>query len=993
MIAEVRKRDGRIVPFDRQRITNAIFKAAQAVGGRDRKIAERLTDEVVAILEQRFAGKIPSVEDIQDVVEKVLIEHGHAKTAKAYILYRKQKEELRKLKDAELSVVGLVDTYLNGLDWRIRENANINGQTIPGLIFHASNTVLANYALVKIYPPEVSDAHVNGDLHLHDLQMSLCGYCAGWSLEKLLLEGFNAPGRTHCNPPKHLDTALLQIVNFIGTLQNEWAGAQAFNQIDVLLAPFVRADRLSYREVRQALQTFVFNLNITSRWGGQCVSEDTEVLTSNGWKKFYELGKHDKIATFNVKNRRIEFLRPNRICVYQYDGYLIRLKNRIQDQLVTPNHRVVRKKFNSEVFVLEEAENLLNLKAPILVPISGYAESKKEIDDNLVKLVAWVVSRGSLDDGRGRVAIYQSSKDRENCEEIRNSLKALNLRWDESSKFSGFAKYPCIRFRLSRSSSRWIKQYVREKVTPQFIAELSPRQIKLYLDTYIKGDGSKKSRRSAKITPENEKNRDIIQALCAQCGYGTAVRKGKGEMITVVQHDTTCITKIEKVKYRGAVWCPSTKNGTFVARRNGKVFITGNSPFTNLTFALTCPEDLANKPAIVGGKPLDETYAEYAEETELINQAFLEVMAEGDPKGRVFTFPIPTYSITKDFPWDSELADKLFALTAKYGLPYFQNFINTDMRPSDVRSMCCRLRLDLRELRRNVTGGLFGSSDATGSVGVVTINMPRLGYLSRSEDEFFERLERLMHLAKESLEIKRKLCERNIQAGLLPFSRRYLGTLRNHFSTIGLVGMHEALLNMGFERGIVAEEGKGFAVRVLEFMRKKLSEFQEETGNLYNLEATPAEGTSYRLARIDRKKYPDIITAGEREHFYTNSTQLPVNSGLDLVEALEHQEDLQTLYTGGTVFHTWLGERTQISGAKLLLQRMANNTRLPYFTLTPTFSICQDHGYIAGEHRACPTCGGECEVYSRVVGYFRPVKSWNAGKQEEFRLRHNFDKS
>lgn len=683
MIAEVRKRDGSVVPFDKERIVNAIFKAAQAVGGKDRRIAERLSDEVVEMLEKKYAGSVPSVENIQDIIEKVLIEHGHAKTAKAFIIYRKQKEELRKLKDAELSVVGLVDSYLNGLDWRIRENANINGQTIPGLIFHASNTVLANYALVKIYPPEVADAHINGDLHLHDLQMSLCGYCTGWSLEALLAEGFNAPGKMHCNPPKHLDTALMQMVNFLGTLQNEWAGAQAFNHLDVLLAPFVRADKLSYEEVKQALQMFVFNLNISSRWGGQTI-------------------------------------------------------------------------------------------------------------------------------------------------------------------------------------------------------------------------------------------------------------------------------------------------------------------FSNLTFALTCPEDLANKPAIVGGKPLDRTYAEYEEESEMINRAFVEIMEEGDPKGRVFTFPIPTYSITRDFPWDSEFSDALFRMTAKYGLPYFQNFVNSDMKPSDIRSMCCRLRLDLRELRRNVTGGLFGSSDATGSVGVVTINMPRLGYLSKNEDEFFERLEWLMHLAKESLEIKRKLVERNVQNWLLPYTRRYLGTLRNHFSTIGLVGMHEALLNMGFKDGIVGEEGRKFAVRVLEYMREKLGEFQRETGNLYNLEATPAEGTSYRLARIDKKKFPNIITAGENEAFYTNSTCLPVNAELDLPDALEHQESLQTLYTGGTVFHTFLGERIQGAAAKLLLKKMTANTRLPYFTLTPTFSVCADHGYISGEHFRCPTCGGACEVYSRVVGYYRPVQNWNAGKQEEFKMRRTF---
>ena len=683
-IENIRKRDGRLAAFDKEKIVNAIFKAARAVGGRDRRIAELLADEVVGILKEKYAGRTPGVEDIQDVVEKVLIERGHAKTAKAYILYRKQREEMRKLSDAELSVVGLVDSYLNGIDWRVRENANVNGQTIPGLIFHTSNTVLANYALVKMYPREVADAHVNGDLHIHDLQMSLVPYCAGWSLEHLLLEGFNAPGRLHCNPPKHLSTVLMQMVNFLGTEQNEWAGAQAFNATDALLAPFVRADKLSYHEVKQALQMFVFNLNIASRWGGQ-------------------------------------------------------------------------------------------------------------------------------------------------------------------------------------------------------------------------------------------------------------------------------------------------------------------TPFTNITFALTCPEDLARKPAIVGGRLLDKTYAEYAEEAELINKAFLDVMMKGDPYGRVFTFPIPTYSITKDFQWDSELTDQLFALTAKYGLPYFQNFVNSDMKPSDIRSMCCRLMLDMRELRRNVTGGLFGSSDATGSIGVVTVNMPRLGYLSKNEDEFFEKLGWVIHLAKESLEIKRKFVERNIQSGLLPYTKRYIGTLRNHFSTVGLVGMHEACLNLLGE-GIQTETGQKFAVRTLEFMREKLRTFQEETGNLYNLEATPAEGCSYRLAKVDRQKYPDIVTSGENAPFYTNSTQLPVDHDLDLFEALRHQEKLQTLYSGGTVFHVFLGEaRPDVSGCKALFKKMTSLTKLPYFTLTPTYSICPDHGYISGEHPKCQRCGKDTDVYSRVVGYYRPVRNWNAGKQEEFGVRKMYD--
>jgi len=506
---------------------------------------------------------------------------------------------------------------------------------MSGLLMHVAGSVISQYTLDRIYPMEVADAHRNGDFHLHDLYFGLSGYCAGWSLKQLLYEGFNGvPGAIESNPPRHLDTALMQMVNFIGTLQNEWAGAQAFNSIDTYLAPFVRKDKLTYKEIKQAIQKFVFNLNTTSRWGSQT-----------------------------------------------------------------------------------------------------------------------------------------------------------------------------------------------------------------------------------------------------------------------------------------------------------------------------------------------------------------EVLMEGDRNGRPFTFPIPTYNLTRDFDWESENAKLLFEMTAKYGLPYFSNFINSDLNPSDVRSMCCRLRLDLRQLNRNITGGLFGSGDSTGSVGVVTINMPRIGHLSKTRKEFFERLEYLMNLAKTSLEIKREIVERNMRQGLLPYTRRYLGTLRNHFSTIGPLGMNEACLNL-FGKGIASKEGKEFAIEVLKFMREKLQDFQEETGHIYNLEAVPAEGTSYRLARIDKRKYPDIITAGERVPYYTNSTLLPVNATDDVFEALEHQEDLQVLYTGGTVFHIFLGEKMSSGEAcKRLIKRIVYNSRLPYLTITPTYSICPDHGYLAGEHSKCPVCDKSCDIYSRVVGYFRPVRNWNEGKQEEFRQR------
>ena len=633
----------------------------------------------------------------RDVIEKVLIENGHAKTAKAYILYRKQHQDLRELA-ALLSSSDLVEKYLGLEDWRVRENANMS-YSLQGLNNYLSSTVVARYWMSRVYPPNISEAHYSGDFHIHDLGV-LGPYCVGWDLADLLCSGFGGvPDKIESKPPRHFRTALGQVVNFFYTLQGEAAGAQAFSNFDTYLAPFIRYDNLTLREVKQALQEFLFNINIPTRVGFQ-------------------------------------------------------------------------------------------------------------------------------------------------------------------------------------------------------------------------------------------------------------------------------------------------------------------TPFTNVTLDLKVPDFMRNEPVIYGGELTNDTYGDMEEEIEMFNVAFAEVMSRGDAKGRIFTFPIPTINITRSFDWDSPAAEKVFEMTAKYGTPYFSNFVNSDMKPEDVRSMCCRLRIDNRELRRK-GGGFFGANPLTGSIGVVTINMPRLGYLARDEDDFYERLEDLIVLAKDSLEIKRKTVERFTEKGLYPYSRRYLRYVKarfgsywkNHFSTIGLVGMNEALLNL-FGVSIADPEGLEFAEKTLKFMRRKLLEFQEETGNLYNLEATPAEGTSYRLARIDKRKYPDIIVANEKHlkdgaaPFYTNSTQLPVDCDMDLFEALEHQDRLQTLYTGGTVFHIYLGERLYgWRSAAAMIRKVAWNFRLPYFTLTPTFRICPNHGYLAGEKPVCPTCGARCEVYSRIVGYFRPVDQWNDGKQSEFRIRRTFEKT
>jgi len=693
----VRKREGMLEPFDQERITKAVWKAAKAVGGKDREQAKKLSDQVVSELGKRFGEDgVPTVEEIQDIVEKMLIENGHARTAKAYILYRKQHQDLRELASL-LSSADLVDQYLDIEDWRVKENSNMS-YSLQGLNNYLSSTVVAKYWITRIYPPNIADAHFSGDMHIHDLGV-LGAYCVGWDLKDLLVSGFGGiSGKIESRPAKHFRTALGQAVNFFYTLQGEAAGAQAFSTFDTYLAPFIHYDGLSQRDVEQALQEFFFNMNVPTRVGFQ-------------------------------------------------------------------------------------------------------------------------------------------------------------------------------------------------------------------------------------------------------------------------------------------------------------------TPFTNVTLDMTIPDFMKNEDVVIGGKVMNAKYGDMQAEMEMFNMAFADVMSQGDSKSRVFTFPIPTYCLTKDFDWDSPVAEKVFEVTAKYGVPYFSNFINSDMRPEDVRSMCCRLRIDNRELAKR-GGGFFGANPLTGSIGVVTLNLPRIGYLSKDEDEFFERLGNMMEVAKESLEIKRKVLEGFTELGLYPYSRRYLRGVSelhgkywlNHFSTIGIVGLNEAVANL-LGVGIASPEGTDFAIKVLTFMREKLVEFQEETGHMYNLEATPAEGTTYRLARIDKRKYPDIIVANDKkvkmgaEPFYTNSSQLPVDFEGDLFEALEHQDKLQTLYTGGTVFHVYLGERLHSwKAAAELIRRVSWNSHLPYFTLTPTFSICPTHGYVNGEHKECPTCGAACEVYSRVVGYLRPVDQWNDGKQAEFAIRRTFDK-
>ncbi len=685
---EVVKRDGQVTEFNLGKINDAIAKAFDAT-------KKAYNDDIIGLLSLRvssdFQDKIKdnkvSVEDIQDSVEKTLESTGYTDVAKAYILYRRQREKMRNMKSTILDYKDVVNSYVKVEDWRVKENSTVT-YSVGGLILSNSGAVTANYWLSEIYDDEIAEAHRNADIHIHDLSM-LTGYCAGWSLKQLITEGLGGiSGKITSAPASHLSVLCNQMVNFLGIMQNEWAGAQAFSSFDTYLAPFVKVDNLSYNDVKKCIEAFVYGVNTPSRWGTQ-------------------------------------------------------------------------------------------------------------------------------------------------------------------------------------------------------------------------------------------------------------------------------------------------------------------APFTNITLDWTVPNDLAELPAIVGGEEQDFKYKDCKKEMDMINKAFLEVMIEGDANGRGFQYPIPTYSITRDFDWsDTENNRLLFEMTAKYGTPYFSNYINSDMEPSDVRSMCCRLRLDLRELRKK-SGGFFGSGESTGSVGVVTINMPRIAYQAKNEKDFYERLDRLMDISARSLKIKRGVISRLLDEGLYPYTKRYLGTFNNHFSTIGLIGMNEVGLNANWLRkDLTHEETQKFTQDVLNHMRERLSDYQEQYGDLYNLEATPAESTTYRLAKHDRAQFPDIITAGFEGDtpFYTNSSHLPVEYTSDIFDALDIQDDLQTLYTSGTVFHAFLGEKmADWKSAANLIRTIAENYRIPYYTLSPTYSICKEHGYLSGETATCPHCGAPTEVYSRITGYYRPVQNWNEGKSQEYKNRKLYD--
>jgi len=983
MVKKIRKRDGSVVFFQVSKIEEAIWKAVKAVGGKNKDRAKEIADLVVEKL-SKIHGEhgIPEVEEVQDLIEKILIEEGHAKVAKAFILYRQSHDELRNVKGL-FDTIEAVDDYIGLNDWMVKENSNM-GYSLQGLNNYIATKIISNYWMRRIYPEAIRKAHEGGDIHIHDLG-TLGAYCVGWDLKDLLTVGFKGvKGKVESKPPKHLRTALMQMVNFFYTLQGETAGAQAFSNFDTLLAPFVRYDNLEYKEVKQIMQEFVFNLAVPTRVGFQCMSEDTEILTPNGWVGHDGLKEGDIIKTFNLERGEIEDSPVRKMFSRQYKGVMYNLKNRIQDQLISPGHRVVRKKFGDGGYVLEEVEDVMKKKSPFIIPVSGKNLRKDvNISDEEIKLLAWIIAEGTIENSSQkhrnckRVTIYQSEiKNPTKYKDIVSLLNFFNLNYSVKDSCPAFGDSVKM-IRLDASSSKKIHKMFGVDNCVSFIPEklcnLSARQSKLFLDTYLKADGFE----NCKIATTNKDILDGLQRICVSAEYGFTVLARNPTIGTkliyvlrLIRHSETYIQKVQKVNYNGVIWCPNTDNETVIARRNGKVFITGNTPFTNITMDLDFPSYMANEHVIVGGQPQMETYKDFKEEMRMINRAFAECMLEGDATGQVFTFPIPTYNITKDFDFNNSDYDLIWEMTAKYGIPYFSNFVNSDMKPEDARSMCCRLRLDQTELRKR-GGGLFGANPQTGSIGVVTINMARLGYVSSNEDDFISRLDRLMELAKESLEIKRSTIENFTTMGLYPYTKFYLRQVhqrfgeywKNHFATIGLLGMNEAILNFMPGEDITTEKGRNFALKILDFMRDRLSEYQEETGNIYNLEATPGEGTTYRFARIDKKRFGRIIVANEDAYntknaqpYYTNSSQLPVGFTNDVFEALDIQDELQCKYTGGTVFHTFVGEKMDVNSVKNMIKKISNNYHLPYFTLTPTFSICPIHGYLSGEHEYCPKC-------------------------------------
>lgn len=1001
------KRNGSIVPYDLSRIEKAIHKALIAT--------EEVPYEQILFMAKRTATLVErqliknhlneseinlNIEEIQDAVENSLMQYELPKTAKAYILYRDNHAKLRQTRNESEFIKKIIEDYIGPVkDWRVKENSTVS-MSLGGLILSNSGAVTANYWLNEVYDEDIKKAHSSGDMHIHDLSM-LSGYCAGWSLKQLIQQGIGGvPGRITSAPAKHLHTLCNQMVNFLGIMQNEWAGAQAFSSFDTYLAPFVKKENLNYKQVKQCIQSFVYGINTPSRWG--CVPMTTKIATPNGWKSYDELKIGDIIYTW-LDGTLHEAPLKHLIHHNNDYGVLHRYKGVSYQQTVTPEHRCIIEGGSRNNFIIRQSMDIFNKRKDTRMPTSISdvdITSTNILSDKEVILAAMLYTDGTsnLDD----ISIYKSvRRDDGLIEQILTSLNIDYSRYDKKQANG----VPYYQYHISSKHKDYIANLIGHKsMIDEKFMNMDNYQSKLFITTWASFNGSIKDRIMCQY--DNEDIRECLEIIMLRAGYIShkwsrkkTNDKNPTNYLYADTKNTVVVSETEEIEYNGPVWCPNTNDGTAIYKdEDGFIFISGNcqAPFTNITLDWTCPNDMKNMPTIVGGKEQEFTYGDCAEEMAMVNKAFIEIMIEGDANGRGFQYPIPTYSITKDFDWsETENNRSLFEMTAKFGTPYFSNYINSDMEPSDVRAMCCRLRLDLRELRKKA-GGYFGAGESTGSIGVVTLNLPRIAYLSKDENEFFVRLTRLMDIAARSLDVKRTIITRLLNEGLYPYTKAYLGGFDNHFSTIGLVGMNETCLNAKWiKTNIIDSKGHEFAERVLDFMRERLSEYQTlYQGTLFNLEATPAESTAYRLAKHDVKLYPNIITAASEGQtpYYTNSSQLPVGYTDDIFDALDLQDTLQTKYTSGTVFHAFLGERLpDWKSAATLVRKIAENYKLPYYTMSPTYSICEDHGYINGEVCTCPKCGKTTEIYSRITGYYRPIKNWNDGKIQEFNNRKVYD--
>lgn len=1017
----IRKRNKEIEPFNIAKVKSAMQKALDAANCiyTDSKLEECAKDAVV-ILERQYIDEdgIVDIEEVQDVAEEMLAEYGYFSAARAFIKYRetrKKQRELNKVRnDFAVSLVeGSLGSTNNDLTERTdpcaeldvikNQNASTAGGTIGASILQSSEAV-SKIFWESVYDPEINEMSQIGDkneIYIHDMGM-VAPYCCGWSLADLIRNGLTGvDNKISSAPAKHLVVLCAQLTNFLGIMQNEAAGAQAVSSFDTYLAPFIKADNLSYKEVKQAIQIFVFGVNVPSRWG--CVDAETELLTENGFKKYNEVKEGDNIYTWN--DGKLELNSINKVVIKEFDGKMHSYQGRGYHQFVTPEHRVLCKKHNEDKYIIKHSEEIFDVKTAYALPAKFKVGStdKSLLTSDEVQLASIVYCDGSVDLRKGKVhkiTIYKSPN-REGNELIEELSESLGLKYSLKEKTGGFDT-PVNVYTYYGDSARYIYNLIgsKTKIDEKFI-KMNAEKSMLFLQTWSMFDGEDEK---FMLQYDNDDIKDALQHIALRAGFTSYVENTKkANYVKIRQVENIYTTKREEIEYKGIVWCPSVDNGTAVFRKDGCVFISGQSqaPFSNITLDWTVPEDLKEQTAIVGGKDLyidgkAITYGDCQKEADMINKAFLEVMLEGDADGRGFQYPIPTYNITPDFNWEETENNKLlFEMAAKYGTPYFSNYVNSDMKPSDVRSMCCRLRLDLRELRKQ-NGGNFGAGENTGSIGVVTIDLPQLAYLAFDEEDFFKRLEHAMNVAARSLDIKRRVINSYLAKGAYPYIRAYLKAgFKNHFSTIGLVGMNEACLNASWlKKDLTNQECLDWAAKVLDFMRNKLSDYQEQYGNLFNLEATPAESTCYTLARKDKKKFPGIITAGKpgETPYYTNSTHLPVEKVDDIFDALDKEDNLQTKYTSGTVFHAFLGEKLpDWRAAAKLVRTIAENYKLPYFTLSPTYSICSEHGYINGEVKACPHCGKKTEIYSRITGYYRPVSNWNDGKAQEFIDRNTYD--